>query len=82
MRIKNKELRRRWHRKEQRIKEMRHAAMAAAKEGGKAPKKVEVVAEKPKKAPVKKAETTSGADKPKKAPAKKKATEAPEAPAE
>ena len=61
MRIRNKELRQRWHRKAQRVLQLRAEAIAAAKKGGKP------VAEKPKK------EAAPAAEKPKKAPAKKKA---------
>lgn len=76
MRIRNKELKRRWRRKEDKIKELRLEAIAGAKSGGKA--KV-AKAEKPAKPAAKpaakapKAAATDAAAKPKKAPAKKKA---------
>lgn len=66
MRIRNKELRNRWRRKEDRIKDLRKEAMAAGKSG----KKVAKPAAAPK---VVKAEKPAGEPKPKKAPAKKKA---------
>lgn len=73
MRVRNKELRRRWHRKEQRILELKREAISGSKPS--APKaSVEKAAAKPK-APVKKAAPVK-ADKPKRAPvAKKKAGE-------
>jgi len=64
MRIRNKELRKKWHRKAQRVLELRKEAIAAAKKGGKAPA-------------VKKEAAAPVAEKPKKAPAKKKAEAAP-----
>lgn len=80
MRIRNKELNQRWHRKEQRIKELKREAIAGAADKPKsapkpkpAAKKVEAEA-KPKKAAAPKAEAEA---KPKKAPAKKKVEEAP-----
>ncbi len=78
MRVRNKELRQRWHRKEQRIKEL---IAEAKKSKGDSPK-VKATAEKaekkvaaPKKAAAPKAE--AAADKPKRAP-KKKAEDAAE----
>ena len=75
MRIRNKELRNKWRRKEKRVKTLIQEAIAASKGG----KKAEPA--KPKPAPVAKenpaAKPATAAAKPKKAPAKKK-----EAPAE
>jgi len=81
MRVRNKELRQRWHRKDQRIKEL---IAEAKKQKGDTPK-VKVAAEKPeKKAPAPKkaaapkaAKAADTADKPKRAP-KKKSEEAAE----
>lgn len=73
MRIRNKELKKRWNRKKQHVKALVKEAIADAKAGNKkapaekkAPVAKKAVAEKPKK-PV-----AAAADKPKKAPAKKK----------
>ena len=65
MRIRNKELRQRWHRKENRVKELIKQAIAEAKTGGKK-EKAPKAEPKPKKAVAPKAEA-----KPKKAAAKK-----------
>ncbi len=80
MRVRNKELRQRWHRKEQRIKEM----IAEAKNQKGSTPKVKVAAEKvekkvaaPKKAAAPKAVKAETAEKPKRAP-KKKAEDAAE----
>ena len=88
MRVRNKELKKRWARKEQRIKEL----IKEAKAIGGATKKVKAEPKPKKVAEVKgKAEKVEKADKPKKAPAKKKevteevvaeVAEATEAPAE
>ncbi|HMS54091.1 MAG TPA: hypothetical protein PKA27_01700 [Fimbriimonadaceae bacterium] len=81
MRIKNKELRARRHRKEQRVKEILKEQKAMFAGGSKpaADKPAKTAAPKaeakPKKAPAAK-KAVADADKPKKAPAKKK-TEAP-----
>lgn len=66
MRVRNKEMRRRWHRKEQKVKEL----IKALKAGEKAEK-----APKTKAAPKKAAAPKAEAEKPKRAP-KKKAEEA------
>lgn len=71
MRVRNKELRNKWKRKEERIKQLKREAIAA----GKKPAAPKAVAAKPEAAPKaaaapKKAAATT--DKPKKAPAKKK----------
>lgn len=75
MRIRNKELRQRWHRKEQRVKELIAEAKKSKSDAPKAKAAPKPVAEK--KAPAAKkpkAEPVEGAaEKPKKAPAKKKA---------
>ncbi len=82
MRVRNKELLRKWHRKEQRIKEL---IAEAKKSKGDAPAKVVKAVAKPapveKKAPAPKKPKAEGvvAEKPKKAPAKKKTEEAPAA---
>lgn len=65
MRIRNKELRQRWHRKENRVKELIKQAIAEAKTGSKK-EKAPKAEPKPKKAAAPKAEA-----KPKKAAAKK-----------
>lgn len=67
MRIRNKELRQRWHRKEQKIKELKREAIA----GGPKPKAAK--ADKPA-APAKKAAAPK-AEKPKAAPKKEAAAE-------
>lgn len=72
MRVRNKELRARRHRKEQRIKELVKEAIAAKKAGGKPEKKAE-----PKKAAAKPAEAKKPAAK--KPAAKAKKSEEPEA---
>lgn len=73
MRVRNKELRQRWHRKDQRIKEL-IAEAKSAKGGSPKPKaeKVEKKAAAPKKAAAApKAAKADAADKPKRAPKKK-----------
>lgn len=73
MRIRNKELHQRWHRKEQRIKELVAEAKKAKGDSPK-PKPVKAAAEKPeKKAAPKKpaAKAADAAEKPKRAPKKK-----------
>lgn len=77
MRVRNKELRARRHRKEQRVKELIKEAIAAKKPVGKAAAKPEAAKKaEPKKAAAPKAATA------KKAPAKPKKALEPESPAE